>query len=96
MKMVNTHEAKTHLSRLLDEAFAGEEIVIAKAGKPVARLVRYENTGNPRTLGLLKGQITESPDCWEADEDMLSSTDAPLYTQAAPLPNLKIAEEPGS
>ena len=41
MKVVNTHEAKTHLSRLLDEAAGGADIVIAKAGRPVARLVRY-------------------------------------------------------
>ena len=38
-KMVNVHAAKTHLSRLLDEACAGEDIVIARAGRPVARLV---------------------------------------------------------
>lgn len=47
-KSVNVHEAKTHLSRLLDEAAAGEEIVIAKAGRPVARLVATELELRPR------------------------------------------------
>ena len=40
--MVNTHEAKTHFSRLLERVASGDEIVIAKAGKPVARLVQYQ------------------------------------------------------
>jgi prevent-host-death family protein len=40
--IVNVHEAKTHLSRLLDRAHAGEEIIVAKAGKPYARLVKLE------------------------------------------------------
>lgn len=93
MKVVNTHEAKTHLSRLLDEAAAGGEIVIAKAGKPVAKLVRYENTAKPRQLGLLKGRITETADCWEADDDMTISVDAPLYANPATIPSSKVAEE---
>lgn len=41
--IVNVHEAKTHLSKLLDRAHAGEEITIAKAGKPYARLVKIED-----------------------------------------------------
>ena len=93
LKVVNTHEAKTHLSRLLDKAAAGEEIVIAKAGKPVAKLVRYETIKKPRVLGLLKGKVMESPDCWEPDEDMATSIDAPLYTRVARLHSKKVAEE---
>jgi prevent-host-death family protein len=42
MKVVNVHEAKTHLSRLLEKAHAGEEIILAKAGKPYARLMPLE------------------------------------------------------
>ncbi len=57
MRMVNVHEAKTHLSRLLEEVAAGEEIVIAKAGKPVARLLPYAPKREPRQPDLLKGQI---------------------------------------
>lgn len=49
-KSVNVHEAKTHLSRLLDEAAAGEDIVIAKAGQPVAHLLALSRTPRPRGL----------------------------------------------
>lgn len=52
-KSVNIHEAKTHLSRLLEEVAAGEEVVIAKAGVPVARLV--STSLEPRALGFLAG-----------------------------------------
>jgi prevent-host-death family protein len=61
MKTVNLHAAKTHLSRLVDEAAAGEEVVIAKAGKPVVRLVPVrarERTG----FGDLKGRIRLAAD----------------------------------
>lgn len=54
---VNVHEAKTHLSRLLDEVAAGAEVVIAKAGKPVARIVPIEAAPRPKQLGLLRGRI---------------------------------------
>lgn len=57
MDTVNTYEAKTHLSSLLDRAAAGEEIVIAKAGKPVARLVAYTQTQKPREGGQWKGRL---------------------------------------
>jgi prevent-host-death family protein len=63
MKTVNVHAAKTHLSRLLDEVAAGEEIIIAKAGKPVARLAPLEKTENVRsTRGMWKGKIWMSDD----------------------------------
>ena len=67
MRQVNIHEAKTHLSRLVDEAAGGEDIIIAKAGKPVARLVALEPTRQPRCPGLLEDKI------WIADD-----FDAPL------------------
>ena len=55
---VTIHEAKTHLSRLIEEVTAGEEVIISKAGKPVARLVRFEEAKLPkRKLGLLKGKL---------------------------------------
>ena len=57
-KTVNIHAAKTHLSRLVEEAAAGEEIVIAKAGKAVARLVPLgERETGKRPLGLLAGKM---------------------------------------
>lgn len=57
MRQVNVHEAKTHLSRLLEEVEAGEEVVIARAGKPVARLVPNRAEREPRKPGSLKGKI---------------------------------------
>lgn len=57
MRTVNIHEAKTHLSRLVEEAAEGEEIVIAKAGKPVARLVPLKRIRKKRTLGFLAGKL---------------------------------------
>ncbi|MDQ2944020.1 MAG: type II toxin-antitoxin system Phd/YefM family antitoxin [Candidatus Dormibacteraeota bacterium] len=61
MKTVNLHAAKTHLSRLVDEAAAGAEVVIAKAGKPMVRLVPLrprKRTG----FGELKGRMTIADD----------------------------------
>jgi prevent-host-death family protein len=49
--IINVHEAKTHLSKLLDRAHAGEEITIAKAGKPYARLVKIDDAPVKRTPG---------------------------------------------
>ncbi len=58
MTTVNMHEAKTHLSRYVEQAAAGEEIIIAKAGKPMARLVPLESKElPPRKLGLLAGRL---------------------------------------
>ena len=56
-RMVNIHEAKTHLSRLLDQVSHGEEIVIAKAGKPIARIVPIDDTPADRTPGIAKGEF---------------------------------------
>jgi prevent-host-death family protein len=64
---VNIHEAKTQLSRLLQRVAAGEEVTIARAGTPVARLVAIESKNNTRPLGFDRGRI------WIADD-----FDAPL------------------
>ncbi len=58
MAVVNVYEAKSHLSQLLDRAEAGEEIVIARAGKPVVRLVPVRS--EPRRPGLAHGRVTEA------------------------------------
>jgi prevent-host-death family protein len=60
VQTVNLHAAKTHFSRLVDEAAAGEEIIIAKAGKPVARLVPLTSprTRPKRRLGILAGRAS--------------------------------------
>jgi prevent-host-death family protein len=60
--VVNVHQAKTHLSRLLDEVAAGGEVVIAKAGRPVARLVPLETVVRRKKLGLLKGKVVVPED----------------------------------
>ena len=57
MRSVNLHYAKTHLSRLVDEALAGEEIVLARAGTPVVRLVPVEASKRQRRLGLDQGKM---------------------------------------
>jgi prevent-host-death family protein len=69
---VNVHEAKTHLSRLLERVEAGEEVVIARAGRPIARLVPYARETQPRPLGIWKGKVTIAPDFDEPDEDLIA------------------------
>lgn len=59
-RIVNVHEAKTHLSRLLELAHAGEEIVVAKAGKPYARLMPLAVEPAMRRPGRLRGSIDDS------------------------------------
>ena len=62
MHTVNMHEAKTKLSSLVEEVLRGEEVVIAKAGKPLVRLVPYQPQKKPRKPGRLKGRIKLAPD----------------------------------
>lgn len=62
MEKVNIHEAKTNLSRLIERVIQGEEIVISKAGKPVARLVQFSQKNTKRRLGLMKGKIQVGED----------------------------------
>ena len=62
MKVVNIHEAKTHLSRLLADVAAGEEIVIARAGKPIARIVPVAGKRPERVLGIDKGRVVIGDD----------------------------------
>lgn len=57
MQTYNIHEAKTNLSKLIEKTQNGEEVVIAKAGKPVAKLSVYKEKLNPRKLGLWKGKV---------------------------------------
>jgi prevent-host-death family protein len=59
---VNIHDAKTHLSRLVARVEAGEEIVLARGGRPVARLVPVSARTQPRKLGLLRGRLWIAPD----------------------------------
>jgi prevent-host-death family protein len=72
--IVNIHDAKTHLSRIVDEVAAGAEVIIAKAGKPMARLVPLAPPVKQKRLGLLKGKL-RVPDDFNAplDEEVLAS-----------------------
>lgn len=63
----NIHEAKTNLSRLVDRAEHGEEIIISRAGVPVARLVAYSQTARRTARGSLRGKLVLPPD-WDSDE----------------------------
>jgi prevent-host-death family protein len=54
---VNIHDAKTHLSKLLERVQRGEEVVIGRAGKPVAKLVPYREVTGPRRPGGWKGRV---------------------------------------
>ena len=63
MTVFNIHEAKTHFSKLLERVLSGEEVVIAKAGKPIARLLPFsEEATAPRVPGIDKGRVIIKPD----------------------------------
>ena len=70
IEIVNVHAAKTHLSRLLERAEAGEEIIIGRAGKPIARLVPYVPDRPKRVFGALKGQVRFLPGFDELDAEI--------------------------
>ena len=63
--IINIHEAKTHLSRIVEDVAAGAEVIIAKAGRPIARLVPLEPVVKKKHLGLLRGAFTV-PDDFDA------------------------------
>lgn len=71
IKSVNIHEAKTQLSRLLEDVRRGEKVIIAKAGRPIARMIAYseEEAPKPKRLGFLAGEISvpDDFDCLGAD-----------------------------
>lgn len=62
MKRSNLHEAKTNLSKLIEYVLKGEEVIICKAGKPVAKLVKFEGRKEPRKPGAWKGKVKISKD----------------------------------
>ena len=69
---VNVHEAKTHLSRLLEAVERGEDVVIARSGKPVARLVPARSRG-PRRPGAWKGRVVIADDFDRTPEDLVAA-----------------------
>ncbi len=71
--IINIHEAKTHLSRLVERAAEGEEIIIGKAGRPRARLVAYTEHPEPRRPGSLKGRLWVADDFDELSDAVIDS-----------------------
>lgn len=71
MKILNIQQAKTHLSRLVDEAVAGEEIVIAKAGHPYVRLTPCRPEKSPRKLGGWEGRVWTANDFDQTDDEIV-------------------------
>ncbi|TSC65859.1 MAG: prevent-host-death family protein [Microgenomates group bacterium Gr01-1014_80] len=70
MLIANVHQAKTNLSKLLEEVSKGKEVIIAKAGKPVAKIVEYKNKSKQRKFGALKGKIWISDDFNDEDPEI--------------------------
>ncbi len=70
MKVRNISQAKTELSALIEEVQKGNEVILAKAGRPVARLVAYRGPVRPRAPGSMAGEIWIAPDFDELPDDM--------------------------
>jgi len=70
MHITNITEAKSHFSALIEKVMSGEEIIIGKAGKPVAKIVRYERREESRRPGALKGKIEIADDFDELPDDI--------------------------
>ena len=83
MQIANISEAKAQLSALIEKVMAGEEVIIGKAGKPVARLVKYENNQIARQPGALRGKIKISDDFDELPND-ISNSCPPLPSMPLP------------
>lgn len=73
MGTVNMHEAKTHLSSLVEQALAGKDVVIAKAGTPLVRLVPLQRAPVARQPGRFKGLIRMAPDFDRTPEEIIRS-----------------------
>ena len=96
MKTVNVQAAKTHLSRLIEEVAAGREIILAKAGKPLVKMVPYAPALKPREPGAFKGRIWQSADCWAPDPELeaLFYRDDPLLSSKAVKPRKPARRRP--
>lgn len=73
MSIVNIHEAKTHLSRLVERAVNGEPFVIAKAGKPLVRVTAIDAPTEPRRVGFLEDEIAVPDDFDRLGEDHIAA-----------------------
>lgn len=80
--IVNVHETKTHLSRLLAEVEAGHDVIVARAGVPIARLTAYRVDPTPRTPGALRGAIRMADDFDDTPAEILDALEAHGITPA--------------
>lgn len=77
MKTVNIQAAKTHLSRLVEEAVAGDDIVLAKAGRPLVRLVPVQPDASPRKPGAWRGKVRMAKDFNAQDPRIITLFEGP-------------------
>lgn len=83
-KQVNVYEAKTQLSKLLEQVEAGDEIIIARNGRPVARLVPLQRTRSDRVPGGWEGRVWMAPDFDEPDHELIDLMEnAPIFPDEA-------------
>ncbi len=73
MEIANIHEAKSQLSRLIDQAMSGEEVIIAKAGQPMVRLVPIQSDASPRIGGQWKGRVRIAEDFDTLPDDIAAT-----------------------
>lgn len=85
---INVHKAKTHLSKLLERVALGEEVVIAKAGTPVAKLIPFGPQLETRVFGSAKGEFTVPDDFDEADPEIES-----LFYDGALFPQKNVSDK---
>lgn len=84
MRTVNMHEAKTKLSSLVEAALAGEDVIIARAGTPLVKLVPVGRDTRPRQPGRFKGQIRMAPDFDQTPEDIIVAFEGNGSATSAP------------
>ncbi len=93
---INIHEAKTHLSRLLKQVAAGEEITISRAGVPVAKLIAARGQSKSRPMGMDRGKIWMADDFDRPDADIEALFDGPITSRspgALPLPTAQAGSQ---
>jgi prevent-host-death family protein len=73
MHTANIHEAKSQLSRLIEMAISGEDVIISKAGKPIVKLVPYPDQTSPRPLGIWRGKVKIAEDFDELPPELASA-----------------------
>jgi prevent-host-death family protein len=73
MKIANIHEAKTQLSKLIEAALKGEEVVISKAGKPVVKIIPYQPNLKPRKPGYWRGKVKMADDFDTLPDSLINS-----------------------